>query len=144
MADDIVDLTSSTPKSSASAAASEATSLSPEFGTRLTPLMSPTAPDYSPAALTQADGGCPRLIINGARNLGKELLAARTTEKGPSTGKGIQSESSDPEDLREFPDASPEGSGILGNHSDGRRATIYSKIANLINDDGKAVRFTIL
>ena len=96
-----------------------------------------------PVATTHAAGDCPRPIINGARNLGKELLAARTTEKGPSAGKGIQAESRDPEDLREFPDASPEGSGIPIIHSDGRRATIFSQIANLINDDGKAVRFTI-
>ena len=155
MADDIVNLISSsdggTPKSYASAAASAATSMSPEFGTnlsfgtKLSPLMSPNAPDYSPVATTQAAGGCPRDAINafrGARNLDKELVAARATEKGPSAGNGGQSES-DPEDLSEFPDASPERSVILGIYPDGRRATNLSKVANLINDDGKAVRFII-
>ena len=149
MADDIVNLISSsdggTPKSYASAAASAATSMSPEFGTKLSPLMSPNVPDYSPVVTTQAAGGCPRDTINafrGARNLDKELVAARATEKGPSAGNGVQSES-DPEDLSEFPDASPERSVILGIHPDGRRATNLSKVANLINDDGKAVRFII-
>ena len=147
MADDIVNLVSSsdggTPKNFASAATSAATSMSPEFGTKLSPLLSPSAPEYSPVANTQAAGGCPRHTINSlrsARNLDKELVAARATEKGPSAGNGVGSES-DPEDLTEYPDASPEESGILGKYPDGRRATVNSKIANLIID-GKTVRLS--
>ena len=145
MADDFVNLVSSsdggTPKSFASGAASGATSLSPEFGTKMSPLLSPSAPEYSPVAATQAEGGFPRQSINGfrsARNLDKELVAARVTEKGPSAGHSVESQS-DSEDFCECPEALPEESGILGKHPDGRSATIG--VANLIDNNGKAVRF---